>query len=383
MFRHDSTAEAAFRKEVRTWLEANLPPSLRGRTARPAPAELMPWYRKLSERGWIAPHWPKVHGGMGASLNEQIILTEELARVAAPQLPLQGLNHIGPILMKFGSDEQKARHLPPILRGDVIWAQGYSEPGAGSDLASLTTRAVLDGDKFVVNGQKVWQTWGHHSDWMFTLVRTDPNAERKQAGISFLLIDLKSPGIRQRPIVTIAGDDELSETFFDDVAVSAENLVGPLHGGWAIANDLLSHERLAIANPQYALEAIARIEALGRANGAIESPVFQDRLAQVRIKVVTQAALFSHAAGLTAHGRHLGAEASILKLVATDNLQSIVDLLVEVAGCHGADLRRQPTAGDDVDVTQLFLQSRRASIYGGSSEILRNIVARRVLNLPS
>ena len=382
MFRHDSTAEAAFRKEVRTWLEANLPPSLRGRTARPAPAELMPWYRKLSERGWIAPHWPKVHGGMGASLNEQIILTEELARVAAPQLPLQGLNHIGPILMKFGSDEQKARHLPPILRGDVIWAQGYSETGAGSDLASLTTRAVLGGDKFVVNGQKVWQTWGHHSDWMFTLVRTDPNAERKQAGISFLLIDLKSPGIRQRPIVTIAGDDELSETFFDDVAVPAENLVGPLHGGWAIANDLLSHERLAIANPQYALEAIARIEALGRANGAIESPVFQDRLAQVRIKVVTQAALFSHAAGLTAHGRHLGAEASILKLVATDNLQSIVDLLVEVAGTHGADLRRQPTAGDDVDVTQLFLQSRRASIYGGSSEILRNIVARRVLNLP-
>jgi alkylation response protein AidB-like acyl-CoA dehydrogenase len=166
------------------------------------------------------------------------------------------------------------------------------------------------------------------------------------------------------------------------VAVPAENLVGPLHGGWAIANDLLSHERLAIANPQYALEAIARIEALGRANGAIESPVFQDRLAQVRIKVVTQAALFSHAAGLTAHGRHLGAEASILKLVATDNLQSIVDLLVEVAGCHGADLRRQPTASDDVDVTQLFLQSRRASIYGGSSEILRNIVARRVLNLP-
>jgi alkylation response protein AidB-like acyl-CoA dehydrogenase len=382
MFRHDSTAEAAFRKEVRTWLEANMPPSLRGRTARPAPAEIMPWYRKLSERGWIAPHWPRLYGGMGASLNEQIILTEELARVAAPQLPVQGLNHIGPILMKFGSEKQKAQHLPPILRGDVIWAQGYSEPGAGSDLASLATRAVLDGDKFVVNGQKVWQTWGHHSDWMFTLVRTDPNAERKQAGISFLLIKLDSPGLRVRPIVTIAGDDELSESFFDDVVVPAENLVGQLHGGWAIANDLLSHERLAIANPQFTLEAIARIEALGRANGAIESPVFQDRLAQVRIKVITQAALFSHAASLTAHGRHLGPEASILKLVATDNLQSVVDLLVEVAGCHGADHGRQPVAGGDVEVTQLFLQSRRATIYGGSSEILRNVVAKRVLNLP-
>jgi alkylation response protein AidB-like acyl-CoA dehydrogenase len=382
MFRQDSAAEAAFRQEVRTWLEANLPPSLRGRTARPHPTELMPWYRKLSERGWIAPHWPKQYGGMGASLNEQIVLTEELARVAAPQMPVQGINHIGPILMKFGSEQQKARHLPPILRGDVIWAQGYSEPGAGSDLASLTTRAVLDGDKFVVNGQKVWQTWGHHSDWMFTLVRTDPHAEKKQAGISFLLIKLDTPGIRIRPIVTIAGDDELSESFFDNVEVPAENLVGPLHGGWAIANDLLSHERLAIANPQFALEAIARIEALGRANGAMDDPVLQDRVAQLRIKVVTQAAMFSHAAGLMAQGRHLGAEASILKLVATDNLQAIVDLLVEVAGPHGADLQRQPTAGGDVDVTQIFLQTRRATIYGGSSEILRNVVARRVLNLP-
>jgi hypothetical protein len=382
MFRQDSTAEAAFRKEVRDWLDANLPLPLRGRTARPAPAELMPWYRKLAERGWIAPHWPKQYGGMGASLNEQIILTEELARVAAPQMPAQGLNHIGPILMKFGSEQQKARHLQPILRGDVIWAQGYSEPGAGSDLASLTTRATFDGEKFVVNGQKVWQTWGHHSDWMFTLVRTDPNAERKQAGISFLLIKLDSPGIRVRPIVTIAGDDELSETFFDDVVVPAENLVGALHGGWAIANDLLSHERLAIANPQFALEAIARIEALGRANGTIDDPVLQDRLARLRIKVVAQAALFNHAASLTANGRHLGAEASILKLVATDNLQTIADVLVEVAGGHGADLRRQPTGGGDVDVTELFLQCRRATIYGGSSEILRNVVAKRVLNLP-
>jgi hypothetical protein len=382
MFRQDSSAETAFRQEVRTWLEANLPQSLRGRTARPPPDELMPWYRKLSERGWIAPHWPKQYGGMGASLNEQIILTEELARIAAPQLPVQGINHIGPILMKFGNEQQKAQHLPPILRGDVIWAQGYSEPGAGSDLASLSTRAELKGDRFVVNGHKVWQTWGHHSNWMFTLVRTDPNAERKQAGISFLLIKLDSPGVRQRPIMTIAGDDELSETFFDHVEVPAENLVGALNGGWAIANDLLSHERLAIANPQFALEAIARIEVLSRANGSAEDAVFKDRLAGLRIKVVAQAALFAHAASLTASGRHLGAEASILKLVATDNLQAIADVLVEVAGAHGADCQRQPTEGGDIDVTELFLQCRRATIYGGSSEILRNVVAKRVLNLP-
>ena len=382
MFRRDSTAEAAFRQEARAWIEANLPMSLRGKSARPPPAELMPWYRKLSERGWIAPHWPKEYGGMGASLGEQIILAEELARVAAPHLPVQGINHLGPILMKFGTPEQKARHLPPIIRGDVIWAQGYSEPGSGSDLASLSTRAVLNGDTFVVNGHKIWQTWGHHSDWMFTLVRTDPNAERKQAGISFLLIKLDTPGIRIRPIVTIAFDDELSESFFDNVVIPRENLVGPLHGGWAIANDLLAHERLGIANPQVAIEAIARIEALARANGLIDDPAFQNRLAGVRIKVVTQAALFNHAASLTGSGRQLGPDAAILKLVATDVLHMITDLLVETAGRHGADLQRQPVAGGDVDVTQLFLLSRRASIYGGSSEILHNIVARRVLNLP-
>src|SRR6516225_1774300 len=223
MFRHDSPDEAAFRTEVRTWLEANLLAALRGRTNRPPPAELMPWYRALSRKGWIAPHWPKQYGGMGATLNEQIILIEELARVGAPHLPVQGLNHIGPILMKWGTPEQKARHLPPILSGDVIWAQGYSEPGAGSDLASLTTRAALVGNHFVVNGHKIWQTWGHHAGWIFMLVRTDPNAAAKQAGISFLLLKLDTPGVTVRPIVNIAGDDELSEIFLDDVQVPAEN----------------------------------------------------------------------------------------------------------------------------------------------------------------
>ena len=343
----------------------------------------MPWYRKLSERGWIAPHWPKSYGGMGGSLGEQIVLAEEMARISAPQLPVQGVNHLGPILMKFGNAEQKAKHLPPILRGDVIWAQGYSEPGAGSDLASLTTRATLDGDKFIVNGQKIWQTWGHHSDWMFTLVRTDPEAKAKQAGISFLLIKLDSPGIRRRPIINIADDDELSETFFDNVVVPAENLVGALNGGWAIANDLLAHERLNTSNPRFAFEAIARVEAVGRANGAIENPVFQDRIAGQRIKIIAQAALFNHAVSLMMNGRELGAEASILKIVATENLHAVTDLLVEIAGCHGADKNRHPTADGAADVTQIFLQSRRASIYGGSSEILRNILAKRVLNLPS
>src|SRR5262245_30440836 len=279
MFRRDTAAEAQFRSEVRSWLEANLPLALRGRTARPPPAELMPWYQALSYKGWIAPHWPKHYGGMGATLNEQIIMTEELARIGAPQLPAQGLNHIGPILMEFGTEAQKAQHLPPIVAGTVIWAQGYSEPGAGSDLASLSTRATLQGDHFVVKGQKIWTTWAHHADWIYALVRTDPQAQPRHAGISFLLIDLRSPGIKIRPIKTIAGGDRFSELCFGDFAVPAESLVGKLKDGWRIANALLGHERLGTSNPQFALAVLERIKTMARASGIIADPAFQDRLA--------------------------------------------------------------------------------------------------------
>src|SRR5246500_1834786 len=332
MFRHDTPDEAAFRNEVRTWLEANLPAPLRGRTNRPPPAELMPWYRTLSHKGWIAPHWPKQHGGMGATLNEQIIMTEELARVGAPQLPAQGLNHIGPTLIEFGTEAQKSKHLPPIIAGTVIWAQGYSEPGAGSDLASLTTRATLEGDHFVVRGQKIWTTWAHYSDWMFALVRTDPLAQPRHAGISFLLLDLHSPGITIRPIRTIAGDDEFSEVFFDNVVVPAENLVGKLNDGWRIANALLGHERIGTSNPQYALMALDRIKTMARASGVMADPAFRDRLAAARINVTALSALFSHAAELTNVERSPGPEASMIKIFGSELLQSLNDLLIEAAG---------------------------------------------------
>jgi alkylation response protein AidB-like acyl-CoA dehydrogenase len=382
MFRHDSPEEAAFRVEVRTWLEANLPASLRGRTNRPPPAELMPWYCMLSRKGWVAPHWPKQYGGMGATLNEQIIMAEELARVGAPYLPAQGLNHIGPILIEFGTEAQKAKHLPPIIDGSVIWAQGYSEPGAGSDLASLATRAKLEGNHFVVNGQKIWTTWGHHSDWMFALVRTDPQAQPRHAGISFLLLDLHSPGIRVRPIRTIAGDDEFSEVFFDDVKVPAENLVGKLNDGWRIANALLGHERLGTSNPQFAAMAIDRIQTIARATGVMEDPAFRDRLAAASINVTALAALFSHAVELTNRQRSLGPDASIIKIFGSELLQSLNDLLIEAAGSEAAMENPVVTASGAVEVSTPFLQVRRATIYGGSSEIQRNIVARRVLNLP-
>lgn len=382
MFRKDTRDDAAFRGQVRQWLEASLPQSLRGRTARPHPVEIIPWYKMLSAKGWIAPHWPKEHGGMGASLAEQIIISEELARLSAPHLPVQGLNHLGPIMMHYGTPEQNRQHLPPIIAGDVIWAQGYSEPGSGSDLASLTTRAEIKGDSFLVNGQKIWQTWGHYADWMFTLVRTDPAAQPKHAGISFLLIDLKSPGIKTRPIFNIADDDEFAQVYLDNVVVPRENLVGSLNGGWKVANDLLANERLFTSSPQWSLEVVSRIVRLAEANGSAKDSVFQDKLAALRIKITAQAAMFWHAFDLIANGRTLGPDASTMKLVGTDNLQAATDLLVEVAGAQGADVERLAAGEDGVDVTQIFLQSRRATIYGGSSEIQRNVLAKRVLGLP-
>ncbi len=383
MFRRDTPAEAQFRTEVRSWLEANLPAPLRDRTTRPPPVELMPWYQALSRKGWIAPHWPKQYGGMGATLNEQIVMTEELAQIGAPNLPVQGLNHIGPILMEFGSEAQKKKHLPPIIDGSVIWAQGYSEPGAGSDLASLATRATLTGDRFVVKGSKIWTTWGHHSDWMFALVRTDPDAQPRHAGISFLLIDLHSPGIRIRPIMTIAGDDEFAEVFFDDVEVPAENLVGKLNDGWRIANALLGHERLGTSNPQFALQALDRIKAMARATGIIADPAFQDRLAAASINVTALSAMFAHAVELTNNERSLGPESSVVKIFSSELLQSLNELLIEAAGGHAAMENPVATNAGVVDVAIPFLFSRRVTIYGGSSEIQRNVLARRVLNLPA
>jgi hypothetical protein len=337
----------------------------------------MPWYQTLSRKGWIAPHWPKQHGGMGATLNEQIIMTEELARIGAPHLPVQGLNHIGPILMEFGTEAQKARHLPPIVEGSVIWAQGYSEPGAGSDLASLSTRATL------VQGHKIWTTWAHHSSWMFALVRTDPQAQPRHAGISFILIDLHSPGIRVRPITTIANDDEFAEVFFDSVVVPAENLVGKLNDGWRIANALLGHERLGTSNPQFALMALEHIKTMARATGVMADPAFQDRLAAACINVTALSAMFSHAVELTNHERSLGPEASVIKIYGSELLQALNELLVEAAGGHAVAAKPVVTNFGPVDVTGSFFQSRRVTIYGGSSEIQRNVLARRVLNLPN
>ncbi len=255
----DSDEDAAFRSEVRDWLEDNLSDELRGWSVRPPPELIRPWHRKLFEKGWIAPSWPKKFGGMEATLNQQLILMEELGRIGAPVLSRQALGQIGPILMRHGTEQQKARHLPRMLSGEVHWCQGYSEPNAGSDLASLRTRADLDGDHFVINGQKTWTTWAQHAHWMYALCRTDPDAPKKQAGISMILIDLATEGITIRPIKTIADDEEFCEVFFDDVRVPAENLVGEINSGWTVAKALMDHERIGNASPQFAIDGLDRL----------------------------------------------------------------------------------------------------------------------------
>jgi alkylation response protein AidB-like acyl-CoA dehydrogenase len=378
MLRPESAQEQRFRAQVRGWLETNLAPELRFLTFRPPPEVIMPWYRRLAQRGWIAPHWPRAWGGMEASPVEEVILMEELARAGAPDIPSQGLNHIGPILMKFGTSEQQQRHLPPIVAGDVIWCQGYSEPGAGSDLAALSTRAERRADKLVISGHKIWTTWGHHAHWMFALVRTSSGASRRD-GISFVLIDLSTPGITRRPIRTIAGDDEFCEVFFDQVPVPFANVVGELDRGWQVATALLAEERLRVAAPLQALRALRRLHALADATGARDDPELAARIAEVEIETETLTAAYLDAAEAQAHGRP--ADSSYLKILATETVQRILDLLQEIAGERRA-LRQPLRAGARVlDFSEMFLQARRLSIYAGSNEIQRSIIATRILGM--
>jgi alkylation response protein AidB-like acyl-CoA dehydrogenase len=378
----DSAQDAKFRLEVRSWMAENLPEELRGWSTRPPREMIQPWHHKLFERGWIAPHWPKEYGGMEASISEQLILQEELGHAGAPILSRQALGHIGPILMRHGTDAQKAYHLPKMLSGEVMWCQGYSEPGSGSDLASLQTRGEVDGEEIVINGQKIWTTGGHFADWMYALVRTNPDAPKKQGGISMVLIDLKTPGISIRPIMTIADDEEFSEVFFDDVRIPFSNLVGELNDGWSVAKALLASERIGNANPQLALQCLDKLQRVARATGTINDPVFQDNLNKLELDVLAQSAVFAHAIQQAKAGMDIGAGSSFMKIVATENIQRIADLMFEAAGQYAADVEPMVTDEGPVDVSVLWREVRRITIYAGSSEIQRNITAKRVLGLP-
>lgn len=332
----DNAEGAAFRARIRGWLEENLPYALRNRTRMLSPEEYLPWHRKLYQAGWAAPHWPYEYGGLGATLDQQIIFNEELARIGAPEWEaIHGIMLIGPVLFSHGSEAQKARHLGPILRGDEMWCQGYSEPGAGSDLASVSTRAVACEGGFIVNGHKLWTTLGTVSDYMFTLVRTDPDAARPQAGLSILIIDLASPGINRRPIWTIKGEPELAEITLDDVFVPAGNLVGGLNDGWTVANAMLGLERFNLNHPRYCFEAFEAARRVAETTGAARDPSWREAAAQVWLDVVAASAFYRQLVELTQGGGPSQAEAALLKIAGPLAMQRSADLMLDAASFGG------------------------------------------------
>ncbi len=377
----NALSDDAFRAVVSDDFRKNYPDQLRFPPCRLRWAELKDWYKRMSAKGWIAPNWPAEFGGMGLSPAKALIFHEEVERAGIARFQDHGVLMVGPVLIKWGSNAQRRRFLPKILACEHIWCQGYSEPGAGSDLASLQTRAVRQGDEFVINGQKIWTTMAHDADHIFVLARTDTQA-KKQEGISFLLVDMDQPGITVRPIPDISGQAEFCEVFFDDVRTPADNLVGKLNGGWTVAKSLLGYERIHIGSPklpEYAMEILATVAS---ARGVLDDPVFRDKYIGLQLDVEHLANSYQHYAGIVARGEMLGPDVSMLKVMATETFSRIADLVVETAGPLGAMKGDTRIANIDVNVLAPFYKARPAPIYGGSNEIQRNILAKQVLGLP-
>ena len=388
-----STEELAFRDEVRGWLRENLSRDLRQKveTYRSlSKEELLGWHRRLAAKGWVAPAWPVEWGGTGWSVVQRYIFEEECGYAAAPPLIPFGLAMCAPVLLKFGTEAQKQRFLPRIYRGEDFWCQGYSEPSSGSDLASLRTAAVRQGDHYVVNGQKTWTTLAHMADWIFCLVRTDSALEKKQEGISFLLIDMKTPGITVRPLKLMDGGHEVNEVFFDDVRVPAGNLVHEDGKGWTVAKYLLGHERMntgRIGASKRELEKLKELAARERKDGRplLEDVRFRDRLSRVEIELmaleITNLRFLDQLRG----GRAPGAEVSLLKIKGTEIQQSLTELMMQSVG----PLAQSNAAVDEADgfaaldaaYAARYCNYRKTSIYAGSNEIQRNIIAKRALDL--
>ena len=377
----NAMGDEEFRQQVRGFYAAHFPAHLRNVIGYYTWAQQMAWHRKLYEQGWAAPSWPREHGGMGLDANKLLIFVEERLD-AARGADFGGIVMLGPVLIKYGTQAQKDHYLPRILRGDDLWAQGYSEPGAGSDLAGLRTEAVLDGETFLVNGQKIWTTWGLECTHMFALVRTD-KAVKKQAGISFLLIDLEAPGVAVRGIRNLAGQQDFCEVFFDNVRVPRANLVGALDDGWNVSKALVGHERLLIGNPQHCQRALERLDTLARAQGSFEDTGFLDRYTQLVLDVEDLGASYARYCDLARRGAAIGADVSMLKIWATETLQRINEAIVECAGDYGGTSGVLPFGPQGVDVLHPFYISRPTTIGAGTSEIQRNIMAKLVLQLPS
>ncbi|MFZ9297813.1 MAG: acyl-CoA dehydrogenase [Hylemonella sp.] len=377
----EAMPETRFRAIVRTLFARHYPEDRRFMPYRQTWAQSREWYMTLSRLGWLAPAWPRAYGGMGLPADKLIAYIEETEAWGVARAPDQGLVMVGPILMRFGTEDQRQRFMPPILSGEHVWTQGYSEPNAGSDLASVHTEAVLDGDSFVVNGQKTWTTWGADGTHMFMLVRTDKTV-KKQEGISFLLVDLKSPGITVRPILNIAGESDFCEVFFDDVRVPRENLVGVLNGGWTVAKALLGFERLFTGSPKHSQHTLKQVEKLARQRGLHEDPAFMARLTELQLDALDLSAAYTGFADLAKRGEAIPPTISILKIWSTETYERLALMLIESAQDYGA--LRDHCRSDEIDlhvVAPLF-NAMGAKIFAGSNEIQRNILARTVLNLP-
>jgi alkylation response protein AidB-like acyl-CoA dehydrogenase len=379
---YNALGDEDFRREVRAYFVAEYPPELRFLLHRARWRDMKDWWCKLDQKGWIAPNWPREWGGMELDAGKMVIYIEELERHGIARAPDQGITQVGPLIMRFGTEAQKSHFLPRTRSGEYIWCQGYSEPNAGSDLASLQTAAVLEGDHFVVNGQKIWTTLADDATHIYLLARTD-KAAKKQEGISFFLVDIKTPGITLRPIRNLAGHDEFCQVFFDDVRVPRDALVGKLHDGWTVAKALLGFERLGIGSPRRPQYALNRLEMVARAKGLFEDAGFVDRFIALKLDIEDGAALYGRFVEQVKRGEPLGQDVSMLKIWTMETWQRLSELLVEAGAEQGVIAGVQDVAGVEADFLNPFYYSRPATIYGGSSEIQRNILAKYVLKLPS
>ena len=388
-----SPEETAFRDEVRTWIRANLPTELRDKVLNYRELtkdDLLRWHKILAKKGWVAPFWPKEWGGTDWTVVQRYIFEEECGAAGTPPIVSFGVRMCAPVLLRFGTDAQKQRFLPRIYNGDDLWVQGYSEPGSGSDLASLKTRAVRDGDHYVVTGQKIWTTLGHYGDWIFCLVRTDTKTEKRQDGISFLLIDMKTPGITVRPIILMDQGHEVNEVFFDEVKVPAENLVHEEGKGWTVAKYLLGYERMGTGNIAVSKRELARVKDLASkatkdGRPLLEDPRFRDRLSRVEVELMALEITNMRFLDQLRGGRAPGAEVSLLKIKGTEIQQSLTELAMQTAGPFAQAFRPvNGEAGFDrltASLVPRYCNVRKATIYAGSNEIQRNIIAKATLGL--
>jgi alkylation response protein AidB-like acyl-CoA dehydrogenase len=385
----------AFRLEVRAFVKAHLPADIRRKVAlglRLEHVDYVTWFRILQARGWLTPGWPVAHGGPGWDHVQRYIFDEETLLGGAPRIIASGIQMLAPVLLAFGTEAQKQQYLPDILNSNTWWAQGFSEPGAGSDLAAVRTTAVLepDGRHFVVNGHKVWTSYAHWCSMMFALVKTDPNAAKPQEGISFLLIDMKTPGLTVRPIRMLEGGNDLNECYLDNVRVPVENLVGELHKGWSYGKYLLGHERTGIAGIGSCKQQLARARALAEQQGLGEDTLLQTKLMQFEVELM--ALEFTALRMLSAHqqSKTPGVEASMLKVRGTELRQAIFETLVDIAGpdavpfsAEAQFLEHLDAAAQDETLVSLAancLDSRKLTIYGGTNEVQRNLIAKATLD---